>query len=411
MSSDATRHINEPKRRAPRGVSRSVFALSLLLALAGGVLVGMYRHHIYAAVAPVFGIKASADALDVSLLQQAYRELKANYDGDLDDAALAEGATRGLIEAAGDDYTAFLNTKEVAEFKDSMSGSIGGGVGAQLGIRDERVTLVRILANTPAERAGLMAGDQVVAINDESTEGFTVEQAVGKIRGEVGTTIKLRIQHDGVENDVTITRESITAPSVETEIKEGVGVIMVSRFDNNTAALVRQAAERMKGEGVKGFVLDLRGNPGGYLSVARDMAAVWLPKGSTVVLEKEGNRTVSTEKTRHDPVLEGVSTIVLVDGSSASASEIVAGALQDHGVATVVGETTFGKGSVQRLVPLAGGTMLKVTVSRWYTPKDRNITKEGIAPDTEVTITPEQLRQGNDVQLQEAIRLVLLEGV
>lgn len=389
--------------RAKRGVRPGVFAASLLLVLALGIALGTYRQQIYAAVAPVFGVKASAETIDTTLLQQTFRELVANYDGEIDRGALINGASRGMIAATGDEYTAFLDAQEASKFEDDMSGSIGGGIGAQIGVRQDHVTLLKIIEGTPAERAGLLAGDIVEAINDEVTRGFTVDDAVAKIRGEIGTTVKLRIQRGSNTQEVAVTREEITSPSVTSEVKDSIGILTIIRFDRQTPQLARQAAESFKTEGVRGVVLDLRSNPGGYLTGARDVAGLWLDK-KDVVIEKEGQRVVDTLRSGSNTALKGIPTVVLINGGSASASEIVAGALQDHEAATLLGETTYGKGSVQRLVPLAGGAVLKVTVARWYTPHDRNITKEGISPDQEVIMTEEQLRDGDDVQLEAALK-------
>ncbi len=389
--------------RRPRLIHPVVFFFSLAVTLVAGVLVGMYRYEIYATVAPVFGIAASADSLDTKQLQQAYRELRANFDGELDDLALIEGAVRGMVDAAGDEYTTFFDAEEAAQFDNDMSGSIGGGIGAQIGIRDEKVTLVKILVDTPAESSGLKAGDIVLRINDESTEGFTTEQAVEKIRGEIGTTVKLLIDRGGKEKEYSITRDEITSPSVTKEIKQGIGIITAVRFDQETTQLVRAAAEEFQQAKVDGVILDMRGNPGGYLTEARNVSGVWL-RDKVVVSERAGDTVVDELRSGKRPILEGVPTVVLIDGGSASASEIVAGALQDHGAATLLGETTYGKGSVQRLIPLADGSLLKVTVARWYTPNGQNITKTGIKPDREVKMTEEQIRRGDDVQMAAALK-------
>lgn len=386
-----------------QGISPTVFVVSLIVVLIGGILAGTYRHQLFATVAPVFGIKASSETIDTELLQQSYRELLANYDGDLDRKALMYGAARGMVEAAGDEYTVFFDPKEAEQFDSDMSGSIGGGIGAQIGVRSDRVTLVKIIEGTPAERSGLLAGDAVLEINGQSTKGYTTEQAVEKIRGEIGTTVKLQIDRGGEVKDFSITREEITSPSVTKEVKDNVGIITISRFDQDTASLVREAAEQFKQDKVRGVVLDMRGNPGGYLTAAKDVAGVWLDR-KVVVVEKEGDKVVETLKSGANPLLNDVDTVVLIDSGSASASEIVAGALKDHGAATIMGETSFGKGSVQRIVTLQNGAMLKVTVARWYTPNGKNIAKSGITPDKKVSITEKQLRDGDDVQMKAALK-------
>lgn len=402
MSSRTTQQHNGTAARTKRGIHPVTFFFSLAVVLVSGVLIGMYRYEIYAAVAPTFGIKASSESIDTELLQQSYRELLANYDGDLDRKALMYGAARGMVEAAGDEYTVFFDPKEAEQFDSDMSGSIGGGIGAQIGVRSDRVTLVKIIEGTPAERSGLLAGDAVLAINDQSTKGYTTDQAVEKIRGEIGTTVKLQIDRGGETKEFSVTREEITSPSVTKEVKDNIGVITISRFDQDTAAQVRSAAEQFKRDRVRGVVLDMRGNPGGYLTAARDVAGVWLDQ-KVVVVEKEGDKVVETLKSGSNPVLGGMETVVLIDSGSASASEIVAGALQDHEAATIMGETSFGKGSVQRILPLSGGSMLKVTVASWYTPNGKNITKSGITPDKKVGITEKQMRDGDDVQIKAAL--------
>lgn len=402
MSSAATQQNYGKKEQRVRGVNPAAAFFFVLVALVGGIVIGVYRHEIYASIAPAFGIKASSETMDTALLQQTYRELVANYDGELDRKALIEGASRGMTDAAGDQYTVFFDAKEAATFENEMSGSIGGGIGAQIGVRDDIATLVKIIAGTPAERADLQAGDRILEINDESTQGLTVDKVVDKIRGETGTTVKLVMERDGKKKDVSITREEITSPSVTKEIKGNVGVISVTRFDQKTARLAREAAQEFKEKKVKGVILDMRGNPGGYLTAARDISGLWLDR-KVVVIEKEGDKVVDELRSGAHPILRNTPTVVLIDGASASASEIVAGALQDHNAATLIGEKSYGKGSVQRLIPLTGGSMLKVTVARWYTPNGKNITKEGITPDTTVSISEAQLREGNDTQLKAAI--------
>jgi carboxyl-terminal processing protease len=307
-----------------------------------------------------------------------------------------------MVAAAGDPYTAFFDESEAEQFNNDLSGSIGGGIGAQIGIQDEVVTLVKILSGTPAERAGLKAGDTVKSINGEPTAGYTTDDAVAKLRGEIGTTVKIAITRSGEDKEFTITRAEISAPSVESELKDGIGTITITRFDSDTGALARRAAQQFKDAGVKGVILDLRGNGGGYVAAAQSVAGIWL-KNKRVVTEKAGDTVVDEITTGSNTILEGVKTIVLVDGNSASASEIVAGALKDYNAATLVGTKTYGKGTVQQLLPLANGSMLKVTVARWYTPNGVNISEVGIEPDTTVKITSEDITQGNDLQRQAAL--------
>lgn len=371
------------------------------LMLIVGYVGGTRNDQIVTAVAPVFGFKAQTGSLDFASTQETYRALKANFDGDLDAGALVSGASRGVAAAAGDEYTLYMDRKEAEEFNKDLTGDIGGGIGAEIGKRNNRPTVVRTLADTPAHKAGVQAGDTIVGVNDQATDGWSVSDTVSKIRGEVGTTVKLTVVRDGAPKEITITREKITSPSVDTEVVNGVGVITMRRFDDTTTDAARQAALSFKNQGVKGVILDLRGNGGGLLTAARDVSGIWL-RDKVVVSERTKGKVTDELKSGNNPILEGVPTVILTNSSSASASEIVAGALQDHGAATLIGEKTFGKGSVQKLINLSDGAVLKVTVARWYTPKGKNITKEGIEPNQKVDLTADDANNGRDPQLDAA---------
>ncbi len=406
MSSDVTNRGEAVKpARQQHGIDPIIFWLSLGAVLALGFVAGMYRVQLFAGLASALNMPSSSKTLNTDLLQQTYRQLDANFDGELDEEALINGSVRGMVEAVGDDYTTFMNAEEAERMNSDLEGSIGGGIGAQVGIRDEVITLVKILEGTPAEKSDLRAGDEVLTINGKSTKGFTTEQAVEQIRGEVGTTVKLGLVRDGESLEKTITREEISVDSVSSEIKDGIGVMTITRFDQDTGRLARAAAESFKEAGVKGVILDMRGNPGGYLTAAQDVSSIWL-SNKLVVVEKTGETVVDTLRSRRSAVLDGVPTVVLVDGNSASASEIVAGALHDHKAATLVGETTYGKGTVQRLITLTDGAILKVTVARWYTPNGLNLSKVGIKPDHVVKLSEEDIRNNNDTQMQKAEQLL-----
>ena len=403
MSSGVTRSNDLVKQK--RGIDPIIFFLSLAVVLALGFVAGMYRVQLFAGLATVLNMPASSKTLNTDLLQQTYRQLDANFDGELDVQALINGSVRGMVEAAGDDYTVFLDSNEAEQMNSNLEGSIGGGIGAQVGIRDDVITLVKILEDTPAERAGLKMGDRVLTINGETTEGTTTEQAVERIRGEIGTTVKLGIERDNQRMDVMVTREEILIDSVSSEMRDNIGYMTITRFDQETGSLARAAATSFKEAGVKGVILDLRGNPGGYLSAAQDVSGIWL-NNKLVVVEKQGDTVIDQLKSRRNAILEGVPTVVLVDGNSASASEIVAGALSDHKAATLVGETTYGKGTVQRLITLTDGALLKVTVARWYTPNGLNLSKVGIKPDKVVELTEDDIRDSNDRQMKAAEELL-----
>lgn len=400
-----------PKRRrvsetttesAVAGIPTAVFVLGFIFIGGLGYLAGTFHVQFVANIASVFGAKVYTGTLDLSTVQSTYQSLKANFDGELDDQTLIDGANRGLVEAAGDEYTEFLSREEADAFNNDLSGSIGGGVGIELNERNEQVTVIRVLENTPAENEGLLAGDIIVGINDEERTDWTVEQVVQRVRGEIGTTVRLVVIRAEERKSFSVTRAEIVNPSVYSRVEEGVGIITMSRFDEQTASLARRAAQDFVDQGVDGVILDLRGNGGGFLTAARDVAGIWLDN-EVVVIEKAGNRVIDELRSGSNPILEGVPTVVLVDGFSASASEIVAGALQEYEAATVIGETTFGKGSVQQLIPLPDGAQLKVTIARWFTPQGRSISDTGIEPNRAVERSLEDVNENRDPQLRAAL--------
>lgn len=346
---------------------------------------------------------AGQSDLDLSSVQKTYDVLRAQYDGQLDTQKLVEGANRGMVEATGDPYTTYLDAEDAKAFDADLGGRFEG-IGAQLGKKENNVFIEMTIGDSPAQKAGLMAGDIIMKVNDQDATGWSIGQAVKEIRGEKGTTVKLTILRGGAEvKEFSIVRETIVDPSVKSEITaDNIGILRISRFSQaETFQLAQRAAEDYKNKGVKAVVVDLRGNGGGYLAAAQDIAGLWL-RNKVVVTERENGQVVETLRTGLNPVLEGVPTVVLVDGGSASASEILAGALRDHGAAKIVGQKTFGKGSVQTIEELPGGAQLKVTIRKWYTPKGINVNKEGIKPDVEVGITPEDVAASRDPQLDRA---------
>ena len=390
-------------RRRDNMVSKSTFFVSIALVALVGYIAGTRSDQLYAAIAPVFGIKASADSLNTSVLQDAYRNLRANYDGKLDADALSDGAVRGMVAAADDRYTVFMDKKEAEEFNRGLSGQVSG-IGSEIGRRSNQPTVLRVLNDSPAEKAGVKSGDVFVAVNGESVEGKDASAVASRVRGEAGTSVKLTMKRGESTVDFTIVRAQVSDPSVRWSVSDGVGTMIISRFDAQTASLARQAASELKSQGVKAVIVDLRDNGGGYLNAARDVAGIWL-NNQIVVTEKAGDKVTDEVKTGSSAILDGMKTILLVNRDSASASEILAGALQEHGKATLVGQKTFGKGTVQKVLNLADGRLLKVTVARWYTPKGKNITKEGITPEAIVELTADDMNAGRDPQRDKAMDL------
>jgi carboxyl-terminal processing protease len=352
--------------------------------------------------------KSLPTKLDYSAVDQVYNLLKKDYDGQLSTDKLMDGLKAGLVEASGDPYTEYFSAKDAKSFNEALSGSFTG-IGAELGTdSDSRILIVSPLSGYPAQKAGLQTKDIITAVNGETTTGLSVDKAVQKIRGEAGTKVTLSISRGGGKPfDVVITRAKIDVPSVDYKVDGNLGYMKINQFSQDTPALARKAAQAFKDQNVKAVVLDLRGNPGGYLSGAVDVSSLWLGEGATVVQEKRGNQVISTEYAHGDSPLKGLPTVVLINGGSASASEITAGALKDNGAATLVGTKSFGKGSVQQVEDLPGGAELKITIARWYTPKGANIDKQGIKPDTEAADpTDEQYNAGQDPQKDKAYQIV-----
>jgi carboxyl-terminal processing protease len=336
-------------------------------------------------------------------INELYQQLVDNFDGEITDEALLNGQKSGLVAAAEDPYTEFLTAQETKEFNDGLNGSFEG-IGAELSREGNFVVIVAPIKGTPADKAGIQPGDVIIEIDGESAANISVTEAVTRIRGPKGEEVILTIIRDGQELVVPIIRDTITIESVEWEKRDNTGIITISRFGDDTVELTRRAAQELKDQGITNVVLDVRNNPGGLLDAAVNVSSVWLPKGSTVLEEKRNGVVVQTFKTTDQPVLPGMPTVVLINGGSASASEIVAGALRDNKAATLIGEQTFGKGSVQRVIPLSGGGSLKVTIARWFTPEGKNIDKEGIAPDQAVELTAENREADQDPQLDAALQ-------
>lgn len=387
-------------RRTP--LSRNKHIIITVLVAVVAFVAGTRSLDIAATVGPLLGFKVASGSLDLSSTQDVYRRLKANFDGTLDDKTLIDGATRGMVAAAGDKYTVFMDAKEAKEFNNELTGTIGGGIGAEIGTRNNEPTILRVLDGNPAKQAGLLAGDVITSVNDQSTQGWSSDKTATAIRGEAGTTVKVAVTRGGESKTFTVTRAIVNNPSVTSSMNNSVGIIKLTRFDDQTGTLARQAAQSLKTRGAKSIVLDLRGNGGGYLTAAQDVAGLWL-NNKTVVTERTYGVVTDTVTSGGDSILAGMPTVVLIDGSSASASEIVAGALQDYKAATLIGEKSYGKGTVQKVLSLSNDAILKVTVARWYTPNGKNITSQGISPDTEVKLSADDTNAGRDPQLDAAL--------
>ena len=373
----------------------------IVFSLVAGFLIGVYKDYIFKYTLPIFGIKNTSSNIDLSSVEKTYSSLVNNYDGKIDTQKLIDGANAGLVSATGDDYTIYMTAEEYKEFNNDLTGNIGGGIGAEIGLRNNKATIIRVLGGDPAEKAGLKAGDIIIGVNNDDVSSWSVDKIVSKLRGDVGTTVKLIVLRNNETKTFSVTRQTITSPSVSYDKSGNYGIITINRFGDDTGSLARTAASKLKDEGVQGIILDLRGNGGGYLTAAQSVASLWL-NNKVIVTERKNGKITDSVMSDDDAILAGMPTAVLVNGASASASEIVAGALKDYKAATLIGEKTFGKGSVQDLIDLDNGAKLKVTIAKWYTPNGKNINKTGIEPDYKVELTQDEVNNSVDSQLDKA---------
>jgi len=346
----------------------------------------------------------SVEKIDFDELNEVYTTLAQNFDGEIDKQKVIEEAKRGLVNAAGDTYTYYLTKSEAEDFKKDLSGDVGAGIGVEIGQRDGYVKVLRTTEDNPARRAGVLAGDIIYKADGEDISALSVEDVAKRLRGAAGSTVKLTVVRGGKELEFELVREIINNKSVYSEVRGKTAIITITRFDNDTGKLTRSAAQQALQLGIDKVIIDLRGNGGGYVSAAQEVASLWVD-GKTIVTQRSANGEYNEDTKAYSGgnILGGIKTIVLTNGSTASASEIVAGALKDYGMATLIGEKTYGKGSVQTLENLSNGEMLRVTIAKWYTPNGKNINGEGIEPDVEVERTFEQINKEEDPQLDKAL--------
>jgi len=377
------------------------------LVLVMGISIGLVAPVGYTSVVTYFTESSSVNKtlpknLDYSEVEKVYDALRLNYDGNLELSKIIDGLKAGLVKSAGDPYTTYFSKEDNEAFDSQLSGSFTG-IGAELIEENNVVVVATPLSGFPAEKAGVKARDIIFKIDGEDATQLSVAEAVKKIRGEKGTTVKLTLIRDGEQLEISIIRDVITVPSVKSEILDGIGYMTIYRFGEDTGDLAKKYANEYKIQNLKGVIVDVRNNPGGYLNEAVNVASLWLKKNSVVVEERRGDVSVKVDRALGNPILSGMKTVVLVNGGSASASEILAGALRDNGAATLIGEKTFGKGSVQQVEELEGGSALKVTVAKWFTPNGKNINKEGINPDKEVALTIDDAKTNKDPQKSAAL--------
>jgi len=398
-----------------------------LLVVGGSFFIGTYVGQSHASIDSSSNIKnkevGKAEDIDFSTFWKVWNLLDEKYvathgvgsstlalsSSTSTDQQRVYGAIKGMTEALGDPYTTFFPPDESKSFQEEIAGNFEG-VGMELGIKDDTLTVVSPLKNTPASRAGILSGDKILKIDKTLTSSLSVEESIKLIRGKKGTEVSFTIQRkDGEPFEIKVIRDTIDVPTLETVKRaDGVFVIRLYSFTGQSSDLFRNALREFVLSNSKKLVLDLRGNPGGYLDAAVEMGSWFLPAGKPIVRESfgEGKKEVVSSSKGYDIFNDNLKFVILIDGGSASASEILAGALHEYGKAKLVGAKSFGKGSVQELIPVTPDTSLKVTIARWLTPNGLSISDNGITPDYVVNLTADDVKNKKDPQLDKAIEVL-----
>jgi carboxyl-terminal processing protease len=395
-----------------RKISIPILAVVLLVV---GFIGGFYFQK-YETPAPVVGNLINKGVsqpgnIDFSTFWTAWDLLHSKYvdQNKLNTQDLVYGAIDGMVKAVGDPYTVFFKPKESEEFNQQVSGSFSG-IGIEIGLRNNALTVIAPIKDTPAARAGLLAGDKILKINDKSTEGIKVDEAVSLIRGPKGTTVRLTYTREKMETpkEITIKRDVIKVPGVDWKmLNDNTAYINISSFNGNLDSEFKKTADEVAASKADRIILDLRNNPGGLLDSAINIAGYFLDPNKVVTIEKFGDGTEENQfQTAPNGKLKNYPLVVLINKGSASASEILAGALKDNRGIILVGETSFGKGSVQEVAELPQKASLKITIAKWLTPKGKSIDENGIKPDVEVKMTEDDVKANKDPQLDKALELI-----
>jgi carboxyl-terminal processing protease len=409
----------DPRRPFKRTTKLGVlFALVLALGFAGGLTVGAAGGSKVFSNLPLIGdgLDATPDpSLDFTEFWKVYNTLNAKFvetHGTSTPPTAEEkmwGAIQGLTAAFGDPYTVFMPPEEAKMFQEDISGNFNG-VGMEIGLTPEGVlAVIAPLKGTPAERAGILAGDLILSINGKSTEGMSTDAAVKLIRGPKGSTVTFSLLRGTKTLEISVVRDTIQVPTLDYSYSQATGIYTIAlyEFTGTSVDLFEKALADFRKSGSRKLIIDLRGNPGGYLEAAVDMASHFLPRGEVVVTEdyKGKDENIVHRSSGAAGLPEGAKVVILIDQGSASASEILGGALKDHGIATLIGTRSFGKGSVQELIPVGSGA-LKVTVARWLTPGGKSISDGGLTPDINVARSPEDITAGRDPQMDRAVEFL-----
>jgi carboxyl-terminal processing protease len=352
--------------------------------------------------------------VDFSLFWDVWKTVEEKHvNRSISSQEMVYGAINGMISSLGDPYSLFMDPEETKQFSEDISGSFEG-VGMEIGIKDKILTVIAPLKNTPAYRAGIKAGDKILEVDEISTFDISIDDAVRLIRGQKGTEVKLTILRESLEDtiEISVVRDTIEIKSVEWEIVDSdktekkIAHLKIYHFNEDTTQKLEKAIDEILAEGIYGIVLDLRNNPGGYLETSVEIANCFIKKGSVVAIEDFSNGKKEYYRAKKSPRLEKFPLVILINEGSASASEILAGALRDIREIKLIGKKTFGKGSVQELKRLKDGSSVRITVARWLTPNGVCINEEGLAPDIEVEMTDEDFNEERDPQLDEAVKML-----
>lgn len=388
-------------------MKRKIILSFLLVFLIGASFSAGYFFNKFQTTCPA----CKPEEVDFSLFWEAWHKLQEKFADKekFDTQKMIYGAISGMVKSLEDPYTIFLNPEDSKRFIEDVQGTFEG-VGMEIDIRKGQLQVISPLEGTPAQKAGLRAGDKITKVNDTLTADLTLDEAIDLIRGPKGTEVTLTIYREewATAKEIKLVREVIEIPSLKWEIKdENIAYLKLYQFSEKASFDFQEAAIEILNSSAQKIILDLRNNPGGYLEVSQDIAGWFLPRGEVVVIEDFGEgKTENTYRAQGNAVFTDYPIVILINKGSASASEILAGALRDDRGIKIIGEKSFGKGSVQELEKLEGGSSLKITVAKWLTPKGELIADKGLEPDIKVEMTEEDYEEGRDPQLDKAIEII-----
>ena len=391
-----------PKMESKKYITPIIIVICLGIGFFGGLKYDAYRAQNINAIKP--------EEVDLSSFWQAWNLLHDNFFGksELKTQDLIYGAIEGMVKSADDPYTVFFPPAESKAFTEQIQGSFGG-VGVEIGMRNNVLTVIAPIKDSPAYIAGIQSGDSITKIDDKPTDGMDINEAVTLIRGKKGTSVMLSLYRESNNNlfDVKVIRDTIKIPATEWKMLDGnIAYLQVSVFSQNVDQEFQKAAVEISKSSATKIILDLRNNPGGLLDSSVNLAGYFLEEGKTVMIERESGGQETIFKTRHSALLKNYPLVVIINKGSASASEILAGALRDNRNVTIVGETSFGKGSVQDIFDMPQGATVKITIAKWFTPNGNSIDEDGIKPNVEITRSDDDINNGTDSQLDKAMEII-----